>query len=363
MMNRERQILQDINKEDSRIIKFSETEAVSRLEFNKEELQVEVPARIEGRSHQKTIVVKHLAQIATYASLSEFFADKPEQTDSYYDTRWTTSDMPDDVLERHAAWSGQDNVPTEVAVRDVLHKEATATLDRMTEKHVCLDCSAGTQWACRTSGWSRELYRYPLIQVKDITSGQIYEVPFDVALYVDQHPERLQYGSRARFDKDGSMSAYYCAALSGDTVSGDYIRLATNSAIDPQAEQLEIIPSGVAMSDIVVYMGGWQENGFNTYMDSYTPEKVARCLQDAAMKQHAERVSDLNYNELFDALRRKLGTRGLSLAFRYVYMGMGDSDAEFRVLDSKNETLSSLHSIDAYEALIELNDKIIFESE
>lgn len=362
-MNRERQVLQDIDKEHSRIIQFSETEAVNRLKLHKVERQVEVPARREGHFHQKAVVINHLAQIATYASLSEFFADKPKQTNGYYDDSWMIDDMPDDVLERHAAWCGQDGVPGEAAVRSTLHKEAAASVDRMTAKQACPDCSAGTQWACRTSGRARELYRYPLIQVRDMSSSQIYEVPLDVALYVDQHPECLQYGSRAKFDKGGSMSAYYCAALSGDTVSGDYVRLATNSAINPQSEQLEIVPSAVAMSDIIVYMGGWQENGFNTYMDSYTPKKVARHLQDTAMKRHAERISDLNYNELFDTLRCKLGARGMSLAFRYVYAGMGDSDAEFRVLDSKNETLGSVKSIDAYEALTKLNDEIIFENE
>lgn len=362
-MNRERQMLQDINREYGRIIKFLTTDEVSTLDFQKVEQQIQVPARIEGHYRQKTIITERLAQVATYACLPELFADKKKSSRSDSDNSWTIDDMPDDVLERHAAWSGQDDVPSEVTVRDALHKEAAASVDRMTAKQVCPDCSSDTQWACRTSGWSRELYRFPLIKVRDMSSSQIYEVPFDVALYVDQHPEHLEYGSRVKFDRGGSMSAYYCAALSGDTVSGDYVRLATNSVIDPRSEQLEIIPGGVAMSDIIVYMGGWQENGFNTYMDRYTPKKIARRLQDAAMKQHAERISDVNYNELFDALRRKLGAHGLSLAFRYAYTGMGESDAEFRVLDSKNETLGFVRSIDAYEALTKLNDEIIFENE
>ena len=169
-MKRERQILQDINKEHSRIIQFSETEAVSRLELHEVERQVQVPARIEGRFHQKAIVINHLAQIATYASLSEFFADKSEQTNGYYDDSWTMDDMPDDVLERHAAWCGQDGVPSGVAVRGALSKEAAASVDRMVAKQACPDCSAGMQWACRTSGMSRELYRYPLY------SGERYEL-------------------------------------------------------------------------------------------------------------------------------------------------------------------------------------------
>lgn len=361
-MNRERQILQDINKEHSRMIKFSETEAVSTLEPREVEQQVEIPARIEGRFRKQTITVNQLAQVATYASLSELLADKSERTNGYYDDSWTMDDMPEDVLERHAAWCEQDGIPSALAVRDALHSEAFAEVDRMTARQNCPDCPSETRYACRTSGWSRELYRYPLIQVKDMSSRQVYEVPLDTALYVEQNPECLQYGSRPRFDKGGSMSAYYCAALSGDTVSGDYVRLATNGMIDPQSELLEIVPSSVAMSDIIVYMGGWQENGINTYMDEYTPKKVARCLQDTAMKQHAERISERDYNQLFQTLRRELGVRGMSLAFRYKYMGMGDSDAEFQVLDSKNQTRGSVRSIDAYEALTELNDKIIFKN-
>jgi hypothetical protein len=358
MMNRERQILQDINQEYGRIIKFSETDEVSSLDFQDVEEQIQVPARIEGRYRQQTVVTKRLAQVATYASLSELLADKKKVNRLIDDDSWTMDDMPSDVLARHEAWCDQDGMTRESSIREELHKIAGISVDRMSAKQACPDCPSDTQYACRTSGWSRELYRYPLIQVEDEVTEQIYEVPLDTALYIDLHPTGLHYGSKPTFDSRGFMTAYYCATLAGSAVSGEYVRRATNNTIEPQANQLKIIPGRVKMEDVIVYIGGWQENGINTYMEDFTAEKIAVLLQDAAMKRHAERVSEVDYNQIFHTIRRELGQRGLALAFRYKYMGMGESDAEFSILNSADKIKGVARSIDAYEALIELKDEL-----
>lgn len=356
-MNRERQVLQDINKEYGRIIKFSEGDEVSTLDFEDVKQQIQVPARIEGRYREQTVVTKRLAQMATYATLSELLADKKKDSRASDDS-WTIDDMPSDVLTRHEVWCSQDTIPSESAVRQELHKIAGMPVDRISAKQACPDCQSDTRYACRTSGWSRELYRYPLIQVEDEANGQIYEVPLDTALYIDLHPAGLEYGSKPRFDSNGFMTAYYCAALTGDTVSSEYVKQVTDGTIEPQSDQLKIVPAGVEMANVIVYMGGWQENGLNTYMKDFTAEDVATSLQDAAMKCHIERVSEVNYNQMFHTLRHDLGQRGLALAFRNKYVGMGDSEAEFTILDSANEVKGGVQSIDAYEALVELNDKL-----
>ena len=358
-MNRERQVLQDINRHYGEMIEFSQTDDVNALEFRDVKKIIEVPARIEGRFRKEKVTVKELARVATYASLSDYFANKKESSGGhYYSDPWTIDDMPEDVLERYAIWHEQADVPSDHEIRVVLHEEAGKSVDRMTAVQECPDCLSQTRYACRTSGWSRELYRYPLIQVRDMNSSQVYDVPLDVALYVDQQPQSLRYGPQPRFSESGFMSAYYQATLTGDRVSGDYVRRVTNNRIDPQSESLEILPGAVGMSDIVVYLGGWQENGINTYMDNHTAREIVQKLQDTAARRHAERVTNVNYNELFDSLRQKLGSRGLSLAFRYVYEGMGESSAEFSVLNGECAARGSVRSIDAYEALTELSDKL-----
>jgi hypothetical protein len=357
MMNRERQMLQDINREYDRIIKFSDGDEVGVLDFQEVKQQIQVPARVEGRYRQQTVVTKRLAQVATYASLPELFADKKKDS-RLSDDSWTMDDMPSDVLARHEAWSNQEGIPSESAIREELHKIADTPVNRMLAKQACPDCPSDTKYACRTSGWSRELYRYPLIQVEDEATGQVYEVPLDTALYVDLHPTSLHYGPKPRFVSRGFMTSYYCADLAGDTVSSEYVRRATDGTIEPRTNQLKIVSAGVEMANVIVYLGGWQENGINTYMKDFTAESVAVSLQDVSMTRHAERVSEVDYNQMFRTLRRELGERGLALAFRYKYMGMGESDAEFSVLGSANEVKGSVRSIDAYEALIELNSEL-----
>lgn len=361
-MNREHQVLQDINKEYNAYLKFSPGEEVSVLESRKAKRQIEVPGRVEGRFRKQAVVEERLAEVATYACLSDFYADKKVQAPGYDPDAesWSLEDMPEDVIEKYEAWTEQVGAPDGAEFSEAIRSKAALPIDRMAATQPCPDCHRGTKYACRTSGYAQELYHYPLIQAKDERNGEVYEVPLDAALYAALQPEELVCVPEPEFSGGGFMSARYTARLTGDTLSDEYVRRATNGAVNLEAAHLKILPGAVGLKDVVVYLGGWQENGINTYVKHLAADEIIDQLQAEAAKQYAERVTDTNYNHIFTTLRHDLGKRGMSLAFWYKYMGMGDSDAVFSVVDEANEIRGSVRSIDAYEALTELQAKIRF---
>lgn len=359
-MKRERQILQDVDRTYGLTMRFSENDEVSVLEEQNVQHDIEVPSRIEGRMRQKTVTVKKMAQTATYDNLDELFQYHKTNQNRHRDEAITVEQLPSDVVDSHDTWAEQDNVPTETDVRQALRDTANTDVNRLTATSQCPDCPRETAYACRTSGWARELYRYPLMKVMDVVSQQVYEVPLDAALYADLHPKGLRYGSTPQLSENEFISSYFAASLAGDTLSNEYVKRATNDTIQPEGE-CRIMPSSVAMEDIKVYMGGWQENGFNTYMDAYTAQKVADKLQQAVMTQHAERVLRTDYNEKFHKVKSELGKHGLALAFHYSYAGMGESDAVFMALENDNNARRPFFasSIDAYDALDQLHDMAV----
>lgn len=362
-MKRERQILQEINSWKGDMIRFdATTDQVSLWDEQEAERVVKVPARREGEYRTVRRRTNVLAQTAVYDTFDDLLigtvdlAARESLTD---DKTWSIEEMPDDVQERYEKWCNQEIFPTEDDTRAALSSVAHSVTNRMEATSPCSECPDDAKYACRLSGVSRELYTYPLVRARDRTNGSTYEVPLDAALFVEHHPDALQYGGAPQFSGDGFMSASFRAAIKTDTMSAAYVREATDGVINPSVDMLQVIPSPAALSIMnSVRIGRWQENGINTSTKSLTSAEVALELQNITRQTYAERVTSIDYNEMLKRVRGRLGAYGLALAFQHRYAGMGEVDAMALSLNKDSTIHYRVSTIDMYAALSDLDTQI-----
>lgn len=334
-MKRERQKLQYFNRWDNdEVIAFApDSEAIEVLKMSNFKETITVPGRREGWLHSREIAVRKLAAVAWFESFDEFSAASRSQV--YHDMAdtWVLEEMPDAVQSAYAAWINSDLLPSDANVRQVLHEIAVEPTDRMTATGDCSHCPNDERYACYTSGWSRQLYRYPLVRVKAAGAHQVYEVPLDSALLVDCHPESLVYQARPKFSVDGRMSADFIAEINVGVVSSDYISTATDGKILPQEDTFEVINGG----RFEMCIAEWSEEGGSAAAQKVDPRSLAGEFQDVIMMAHVERVSDVNYNTVLADISHKLGRHGLTLALQ--------STTQFGEPSSRCMILTDSHSV------------------
>ncbi|HET8884348.1 MAG TPA: hypothetical protein VFM68_02660 [Candidatus Saccharimonadales bacterium] len=370
---RERPIVQDLNKMyDDGVVRFSldDSDEVTQLKNQKRTITVERPGRVEGRPRKHQATVSVLAETAVYQSLAELHHDKPTKPTNNYQ-KWTIEDVPVDVVAKYQEWiNDADNYSVE-KLQDAAHQLAAQPVDRLTATMPCPDCSRSTMgiggpYACRRSGYAKEIYKYPLIRVQDDTTNEIHEVPMDVALYIDTQESGVAYQIDTDIDYHGILSAKRTLALTGNSLSAEYVQQATNGAVQPKSTSLTILPDVVRMQDTGIVINSWKEKEDSLslrlqtiHTEHLNPKEHIEAMQDKLAIAQTERVTDIDYNKMFTVVRRKLGERGLALAFQYVYEGMGESAAKFDAMkDSKQLHGEGSYDIDAYEALAELYDKV-----
>lgn len=335
------------------MLQFSaDSEMVHVLEDNFAEEIVIAPGRREGWQHVRKEKVGRLAVAASFASIEDLpEEERPRRYDlSASDTSWTIEEMPEDVQERFFAWRDSDAFPTEYEVRHALHETAQTPMDRMTETVECPHCPKDPRYACYTSGYSRKLYKFPLVQVRGVDSADAYELPLDAAMLVECKPEAFAYETVPYFSREGQLSARRIAEIDTSSLPAEYIVAVSGGAITPRGSEYQVYPKRGDDNRFAICTTEWFEKTGPVPSIPFAAHSIVDELQKKITMQHIERVVEPDYNEMFDATRSELGRLGLTLAFRIKY-AFGEYDSEFVALDEKRQFVATVEDYDAFAAI------------
>jgi hypothetical protein len=322
--------------------------SVGRLDKEEVEVTVRLPSRIEGRECLKRKTISRLGEVALFADLAGCLADQKKVVFArapfgFEDTDWTLEDMPEATLKEYQDWCERPSIDIE-ALRCAASEQAAPWKNRQEKLCLCKDCESSNpnyQYACRTCGYSRELYAYPIVRYRD--GEAIYDVPMDAAAIVQLQPEYLSLKVRPFFNKSGMMMAERVLQFDARALPNGYI-----PHTDSESE-LRIDPAEDLARPLEIVIERWTEAEERRRMsenararihgpDAYavtrgflqSPESCMRAIQTQIMQRlyHERRDSEQSGLRL-DELRRKVGERALELAYEYSSAGMGESDAKF----------------------------------
>lgn len=349
---RQHQLLDSLNHLSNPIVFLEDGYAIpSRETYTKE---VELPTRVADRTRRVQQTVARIALGDSFDDISAAFTTSRHAAvqSSLYDSSWTLEDVPAEVQADYHEWVAQAPLPPREDIIQAAQQVSAGRHNRLEATEECPHCSDETSgYACRVSGWTRQIYSYPLLRARDTASGDIYEVPLDIALLISQQPDCLQYGATPHFSGKGFVSADYSAVVANSqTISADYAIAALDGTISPQSDQLELLPSGVSPAATRLTLGEWRENKLRVYTTPTSAHDILSQLQNRLNQFYGTRVSQEDYNAKLVSLRQKLAQHGLKMAFTWKYMGMGESDAVFSVLDSNQRVGLPIMSGDAYMA-------------
>ena len=330
-MERKLQIPQHLNKLSTEQVQLG-VDSIGVFEKRRVERVVEVPSRVEGRTVKQRVTQDALARVATYGSLGEYLGDKARRRrlENQDSNGWTLDDIPKDVLDDCDDWIQRQSDFKDL--KGVAHQIASQQIDRMTETEGCPDCGGASSYRCYTCGDSHRMYTYPLVELRDSASGVSYEVPFDAALYIDEHPDDEVLRLNKAVDDSGSLSANYAIEFAPRIFSKSYVERATNGQIVPSEEGLVYNDNGLLMAARLT-IAEWHEDREDLPSRQYPKSddsslgqinssyRLLDAVQYEIAYRHLELVDTHDYNGAIDAARQKLAKRGLSLVYGWQYSG------------------------------------------
>ena len=294
-----------------------------------------------GRELKRTVRVKQLAETAVYDSLADYVsADRKRviSRENSEEDEWKFA--PDDKgWEAFEQWRDTSDVldTDDIILRaNELAEKSWQSNDDETVK--CAHCPEETKYACYTTGWSREVYRNPLVRYVD-DDGRHYDIPMNVANLVSARNRALQapldIKTTYSIGSDGSLSAEKYLSLNLTTLPRSYV------AGKPMTGDVKIHPSEPLADGIHILIDTWVENGNKRAILQHrrgadntdvTPDGILNQLQYRIIQEmYHERVESVDYDERLDELRQKVGKIGLELIYRMRYVGMGESNASFEL--------------------------------
>lgn len=368
-MDRQRQIPQDFMTQSSTLAAFALDGTVRALRVQEVDVEVRTPSRVEGRFRTDTIKQKQLGEVAVYQSYPDLLNGERETRLGQPASGWTIDDIPADVRSECDAWAQAREAAIVPGLQAAAREMLQTPVDRMTATEPCPHCRHGEpRYACRSSGWSREVYSYPLMRLRDDATNEVFEVPFDAALYIDEHTPAQAVTAVQTVDANGRLSAALELGLMSSGVSAAYVARATNGRMQPQSSILSVTLDGQYMRNMRRALDRWQEPSAQQSpgMPAFTKllkgspsgREMIEELQAAAVRAYTERFTDIDYNQLFHSVRQKLGAKGLLLAFNWHYQGMGENEASYQILTPQYRCVDSRSGMDPFEALTKLSEKI-----
>lgn len=366
IMERHRQITHDIDTAADREITFLPDGHVALLQSHSETIEKELPSRVEGRPRTVQVQVQRFTTSEQYESMGDAYesgyvaeslcAHEP------YDGGWRLEHIPDDIKRRCAEWADASQYPTIAELVDAAKDIASQPADYLYDSQPCPHCPAETRYACYTSGWSRELYRSPLVEVTDEATAKCYEVPFNAALYVATTPEALQYRVDYTIDQhEGRLFAARSLTLDPTTLTREYVVAATGGKIIPDSDEVVLTTRDSNATSQRLRLDNWSEQKNNRRQvsditeENNTPHEMIEVLQNKIMLAYAERVDAKDYNAMFARVRQALGERSLGIVFGREYRGMGESEMVARAYNPEKRTvrqiLAGMDSADVIERL------------
>jgi hypothetical protein len=322
--------------------------SVGRLDKKEVDVIVRVPGRIEGREYIRHETISRLGEVALFTDLPGCLADQKQVVFDrppfgFKDTDWALEDMPDATLEEYQNWCERPSINLE-SLRSIATEQAVAWEHRQEKLSLCKDCENSKpnyQYACRTCGYSRELYVYPIVRYRD--DEVAYDVPMDAAAIVQLQPDSLSLKVRPYFNKSGMMIAERVLQFDARELPNGYIPYVSSES------RLRIDPAEDLVRPLEIVIERWIEADERHRMsenararfhgpDEYatargfleSTESCMQAIQTQIMQRlyHERRDSEQSGARL-DELRRKVGGYALELAYEYSAAGMGESDAKF----------------------------------
>lgn len=330
--------------------------SVGKLGEKKVDMTVRLPSRIEGQERIKRKTVSRLGEVALFAGLAECLADQrslrsPRLPFGYDNTDWSLDDMPEATLKEYQEWCDRPLLDIG-ALRQAASEQATNWSERQDDLYVCHDCVGADpdyKYACRTCGFSRQLFTYPIVRYRDEQTA--YDIPMDAAAIVGLRPESLSLKVRPYFNQAGMMVAERVLQFDAHELPDGYIpgfssesELIIDQAED-LAQPLEIVIERWAEADerhrvsenVQARIHGPDEDAVSRGYYS-SPEGCVQAMQTHIMQRlYHERRDSEQAAEHLNQLRKKVGEYGLELAYEYSYAGMGESEARLMLTRRHND--------------------------
>jgi hypothetical protein len=312
------------------------------------DVTVRTPGRIEGRERIKHETISRLGEAAVFANLAECLAGQRIAVGSrrpfgFEDTDWTLADMPEATLKEYQDWCDRPPIDIETVRRSASELVADWH-QRQEELYKCKDCERSGpdyQYACRTCGYSRNLFKYPIVRYG--SDDSVYDVPMDAAGIVRLRPESLSLQVRPYFNKEGMMTAERVLQFDARTLPNGYIpglvaehELKVDSAEDLARPQEIVIERWTESEERsrTPEKARARIHGLAEHAEAWgylqSPESCMQALQmHIAQRLYRERRDSDQTAKRLELLRKKVGEYGLELAYEYSSAGMGENDAKF----------------------------------
>ena len=364
-MERKRQITQDLNKiQHEKVAIVGHTLATYAVELVRRDVQL--PSRVEGRTVAVTRDVPTLVPQQQYESTQAYLAEwarRYREQRQVAPNNWTIDDVPAEV--RAASSEAMAEAVTAFAdIQAIAEQQAAQPIDRMTATEACSKCEGRHEYYCHTCGDARRLYTYPLVYARDAITGESLEVPFDVALYMAEHPSDDVVSVKNTLTDRGELTSSYQFAIAPRVLSQRYVEQATNGEVAVDAEGVVLTDNETA---VTIELANWTELPYGRRADGASissSEELIATAQRRITYACAERVDDTDYNQLLHTVQQSLGERGLRLFYEWRAGGMGDWDVIYSA--HKNEAATqgaklpplATYSGDAYFGLVDFARKL-----
>ncbi len=311
------------------------------------ETTLRVPGRVPGRERLVTKTVSMMGEVAVHASLGDYlsYERNRNRNSRREDEGWTIEDMPQDVVDAYYSWCDSVDGPDMDVIREAASSYIANDDERQTRTIACKYCGEGnSEYACRTSGYSKEFYAYPVARYRD--DNGVYDVPFDIAEVIRLAPQSVSTETRPKFDSAGKMSAERLLIVHAQNIPKSYI-----TGKESDDDMVQIAPGEGLERDVEIVIDYWHEDTRQSermresfaYRTSFsvqaepdaTPERYLEYLQYyVAQMVYQERKDPTDYDAKLKELHVAVGKCGLGLAYEYANAGMGESDARIMLTKS-----------------------------
>lgn len=289
----------------------------------------QLPTRVEGRTRERTSIMRTLGVIATYSSPAEYLAAKYVEVPNYLpygaDASWELDDFPQEVRAEYEAWL-QTSEP--VPIDDIRLAAVAMQADvetRETRQVSYADYpETTTTYADRSVPRDQRIYYYPMIDVID--EGERKLVPLDIAGVIAADPSAVSYRHEIFADSQRLVGEVW---LEFDTshIARRYI--------DPTAEgYVPVHKNDRLAGKISLLVNRWIESGtaphYYQKVTSVTmAAEVITALQQKAFLAALEYDAPKDYDTQYKQLISKLGKAGYALTYEFSYGGMGECDTMY----------------------------------
>lgn len=362
-MERHKQITQDIGKTGGEVV-FLPDGRVATLKNQSEVVFVARPSRVEGVSRQVPAKKNTLELEKVYDNFQDLIGaarDRVNPMAYYSDNGWRAEHIPAEVFARCEAWVDSVEAPS---IDKIVNSERLKQAYDYDEVQPCPHCPPDVKYACYTSGWTRELYRYPMVKVES-ESGEKYEVPFDVALYAATVPGGVDYETEHVINQgNGHLSAKRTVGVRKNYLTREYIQRVTGGESAPEGDIFYCENSIYMPTDSEIVLDTWREDEKSLNMPYKTQvldaEQIIDKLQDDIMIGCVEKADGIDHNARFDRVCKALGERGLGVMFYTKNEGMGNVSFAGGEYDPvKRIQTKSYLAIDFAEVVDKMHEKIV----